>query len=435
MTRRLLENPSGVYGGAFLLVLFGCIVAAVSGLPLTWDGSCHFFEVLDRKGSYLLWQRYGGLLLQGPAILASRISGTLRFPLLMFELGHALVPALGLAGCYAVLGRERRADLVWPFLCTGLLTLPGQVFFVSEAIASIQLFWPALFAVILPVSGLRLLLASAFAVWAASLHPFAMPLFAFSALASAWLAAVDRARRRRQVALALVCAALAGYGVVMVSDPHEVSWALYVHSYRSALRGLPLAGVLCGLGLLLSLGVPPRSEDSLLLRRCRLPLLLAGFGCFLAWAVDTRAWREALAFRSLALFVAAPAIVSAVLAARSSLGSGMEAQRARLTLGLAAGYVLVLAAQGYAWRNLTDRLTADLMSATVVAPTGCVSFDEKSIVYESPLDHWSLPTLSVVLQGLEPQRIASRTCPLREPLRRWRNRGVFRLAAVDPSDP
>ena len=123
-----------------LLLLVAC-VATYCGAALTWDGSSLLFSVLDGQHLKLPHDRYSLVLFQLPVLLASKLTDQVRVLELVYGAAYTIVPFAVAYGAWRLVREERPRLVVWPLLWTCLGALPGQMFFVTESLLTLQGGW------------------------------------------------------------------------------------------------------------------------------------------------------------------------------------------------------------------------------------------------------------------------------------------------------
>ena len=408
---------------------FFALVAAATGgaawhlAPLTWDGAYYLFEALDRGRPVAHLGRTVNVVLQSPVLAARRLTDDLAVLRLVFALPYVLVPLLGLVGAWLVCRRTRPDLFVWPAIGVCLAALPGQLFYTSEGPLATHLFWPVLLA---PLSGvtrrhLLWLWVPAALAWAA--HPIAAVLFGIASLAAA-----ERGRRAPETrtllwVLAAACAAAAlakALSPLTAYESENLRLSRVVDAVRFAAGGRVGAALVCVAGAaVLSLGqrwLLPRAgvRTRLALVTAPAALALLSGAALIPWARDPIAWARAVDYRFITSLLAPGlmlmAVVDGLLGPGPTGPTGLSGPaRAHLRWGrsltaLAAGvsFAVVLTLQGRSWFHLRT-LFADSLAER---PPGCVPLHQLPDVAHTALDHWGSASLSVVLQGRRPTRVA-----------------------------
>ena len=398
---------SGAVASLLLLVAAGGVVAAASGLTSSWDGGYYIFRIVDRQAVFTPSRRQIGALLSLPVLLASRLTGDGFLLELVFGLTWVLVPLVVLGACVLVVG-PRSPLLVWPALGIGFGTLVAEANAVSEARLSVQLFWPALLAVLAGRALRRSLLAIALAALSVMAHPFAI-----ATLGATAVAAVLR-RSWPWTCLLGGLTVTAAVRLARWSSRYEQNH-LTTHQLEGAIR-LALSG-LHGLAFVAAtaaavlLVIQPRLGGVTARRRAGL-FALAGLAgattSLVAWATSAASLPQSLYLRlSLPLLVAGFGILAGLDVALRVGGHGAGAEEERQTRAAAtvlAGitFALVLAIQAGHWAAYRARLHAGLARAT----QACVPFDALPASVGTSQPFWSVPAYSMVIQGRQVSRVA-----------------------------
>lgn len=401
--RRVARGPSHRWTAAMVAAAgtmgTGLLVAALARLPLTWDGAWFFVRALDTGTPTYLYRRAIHAVLQAPAIVVSRISGDVGLAALAFSAMYVLVPLVALAAAWWVVRVDRPALILWPILGIALIVVPGQAFFVSEGAIVVHFAWVLVLAAALGrVRRHRLLIAAVIAVLAVS-HPFAGPALVVIA-GIAWVA-----RRRGAgsdgplVTLALLAAgAILTIVTVALRAPYEAeasSVGQLLTMLRGGVVGPPAVAVAVAwaIGASTLVRIPARARTIGIAT-----LLVVAVVALVPWALDPASWALGLRFRAWFAFLAAPVIV---LAAVDAMRHSPWVDRRLAVAGAPAVMAIVLACQGASWLALQSRLADDVAER----PPGCVRAEELASVASTPLEHWSITSLALVLEGREPTHL------------------------------
>ena len=178
--------------------------------------------------------------------------------------------------------------------------------------------------------------------------------------------------------------------------------------YHSSVEGLPLAAIVLGwLAGLAALGLTWRGDRRAARRLGWIPagLLIAAVACLIRWASIPDEWRGAFDFRSYVFVASFPFVVmlavDALVLDRRDRPAGASGRLSRWTLArlATAGFSLVLAVQSTSWDVVSRQLARDVAAA----PGPCVAAPPLR-GRGSAVDHWSEPSLVLLLQGREPTR-------------------------------
>jgi probable F420-dependent oxidoreductase len=396
------------------------LVAAVSGAALSWDGSYFLASILDRQAPYVLHSRMSVAPLHGIVILASQFTGDLFWLQTLFGLLYASVPVVALTLSWLVVRQTRPGLFVWPAVGIGLVTLPGQFFFVSEANMAVQLFWPALLGVIVRSGRSLTVLALAICIVVLFLHPASILLFGFAAIAALALGSLPIPDRRVFLGGAFAFSTFAAASLAIPRGSYDLEQmaldrqlSLLQSTFLEAVVGAPLlayglaalAAALLSLAQTRWLSARPRLKTAVpvLVFAC---LAIAGIA-LVAWAARAEQWRDALHFRLWSTYLTLPFLALAILEAalhrpdalsRRSVTWDVRRHAAHL---LPAIFSVVLIVQSGSWLQLTARLRATVDDQRV----SCVPMTSVSWLDGTPLSHWGTATYALVLEGRRPERL------------------------------
>jgi hypothetical protein len=416
-------NEGGI-GVFFGLIAVGLAFAVCCGAALSWDGSLYLLQVLDAQAPFVANGRLITWLLHWPVVVASWFTDDLSRLQLFFGLMYAAIPLLALATSWWVVRGRAPQLFVWAALGIGLGTLPGQFFFVAEATLTVQLMWPVLLAILVGMRREHLPLIALCSGASFFSHPSAIGVFAtLAGLASvvAWRRGEERHTLLRWAALFAGLAALAAGRFWLFRTRYEsdqVSLAILRENFGAAVFGLPLLA-LCGAwiaGALIALTpIVARSGSPRGLRAVRVAeivaLLVAG-GALLLWASNPQAsdaqrgWGGEAGFRTWVLVCSLPFVLLAALDSLASapLAARMDraewSRRVRVSQLSALIFTLVLSVQGTAWLGMTQRLRETITDS----PTACISMQTTGGLRQTPLNHWSITSHSLLMQGRQPRK-------------------------------
>lgn len=339
------------------------------------------------------------MALQLPTLLASRFTSNLKILALIFSLSYASVPMIGLAVSYLIC-RKRQSLFIWPALGICVASLPGILFFNSDAIMCPALSWPLLLATLIGVGVGEFALVALLAMTILVSHPNSVVFFGLgtvTAFVSAKMSPFNRLRYAGALALGLLCL---GRLIMPITEyeRRQLAFSTLRTSFKMAVRGFPLA--LLALTLLAAIFCLRQSVH-------RKPKSIADFALLGAvisaglilvpWSINPHSWWKALDYRSWY------PLVSGVLMGACALDSWRKADQASLwhqrqpaLIAIGAVFLVVLSLQSLAWLRLTNRLL-DAMRGS-----GCISRARLAWTDQTPFDHWSTAAYSIVLQGRTP---------------------------------
>ncbi len=311
----------------------GVVAAFATRLALSWDGSYFLVDVLDQGKPVMLHRRPTMMLFQVPAWLGSLVTSNTRVLGFLFTLPYVLVPLVALGLSWLVVRGTRPALIVWPAIGIGLITLPGQAFFVSESVIAAQFVWPLVLALITGYRWNRWAFGSLVALLFL-LHPMTSLVLGTAAAVGfvvGWRRPADRTWAWRQAIVLLVVAVARQILTSAGIDSEVPKRADIVAQWRHAVNGVPLAVVLLttvgGAALLIGWRRRDRAAGSrpvhvALISWTGMLLLVAAGGLMIGWGSSTRAWWQALDYRSFVLVFALPLVLWALLDGVLPQGTG-----------------------------------------------------------------------------------------------------------------
>lgn len=391
-----------VAAGAMVMAV-GLVVSAFARSPLTWDGAWFFVRTADTGLPTFLVRRAVHAVLQAPAMLVTRVSGDVDVASMAFSVPYVVVPLLAWLAAWWVVRRDRPAAMLWPTLGICLVTLPGQVFFLTEAVMVTHLAWALVLAAALGTIGRHRPLVVVLVALMAICHPFAAPV-----LMAIGVVSLVRQRRRAAVdgpvvGIALIAAGLVlGLVTVVLRSPYEIEASAATELLAKARAAIvdpsivaPLAAWAIG-GLAL-VRMPARSRVVTIT-----VILTTTTIVLLPWALDPVAWASALRFRAWPVLLSLPIATLAVVDILAVARPAVWPDRRLVLVSAPIVMSIVLSVQALTWISLRDRLAATLAAS----PVPCVEGAPLHWIAGTALDHWSLTSLAVADQGHEPRHVA-----------------------------
>jgi hypothetical protein len=377
----------------------GLVAAAIGRLPLVWDGAWFFVHALDSGAATFLFRRAIHLVLQAPAIAAGAITGDVGAASVAFSAAYVAVPLIALVVAWRIVRKDRPELIAWAALGISLVALPGQAFFISEGAIVAHLAWALILAAALGHVGRHRLLVIVLTAVMALSHPFAGPTLAAIGVV-AWIA-----RRRgmgddgRLVAWSFLAVGIALTVVVLaLRSTYEVEASslgeLAAKARASILDPSVIAPVTAWLIGVITF-MPMRSRVRI---GAILALLALATAILVPWALDPAEWASALRYRAWFVALAVPLFALAVV---DVLRPAHWVDRRVVLVGAPVVMSLVLVALAVGWTGLQTRLTASIAAS---AP-GCVTMADVAWVDGTPLDHWSITSLGLVLEGRDPTHL------------------------------
>lgn len=408
----------------FLSVAVGLLGAALSGAALAFDGSYYLFSTIENLVPMAPNRReVHRLLLQAP-LFASHYTSDVGLLQAIMGISYALAPFLALLLAWWMVRDRAPGMFVWAALGILIAPLPGQFTFISEGAIVVQFAWALFLGALLGFRRREWLPAALAGALIFFSHPYAFVLFGLAALL-ALVPARSPARRRDALAtaalLALVAALAAWRFFSGMSDYEagQISIDVFQRRFFSALVGLPLAGLLCALlaGWLVVLRERRRSQVRL--------LLLAGVA-FAVWAAIPALWQDILSFRFFLLPVLFPFVLLAALDTARP-GDLPWAERRSVIRMVGGVFAATLLLQSLAWFNMMGALrdaTMTSLAACLSTPTSAEGLPPQAgprldwlwpgraaesgtldWVYHTPINHWSITALALMVQGNTPHTL------------------------------
>jgi len=400
----------------FGLIAFALLFGVVCRAPLAWDGSWYLFNILNSQSPYIPVGRVFTIPLHYPVVLASTLTSDLRILGMVFGLAYVAVPMTALAVSWWIVRPYAPSLFLWAALGLGVGTLPGQLLFASEGIQAVQLSWPIILSVLIGIRARHVPVLLLFVILVFSAHPVAGPLLALAA-GFAFFLGLRRGAPRQWLwswSAGLLAMASLKFATSLLFpsgyEAGEMSLAMQERHFRSAVAGLPLkALVLAWLGgisvLLLPVVAGSAPVRDRIIRTASLMCVVGAGSLLILWARDPDRWKYALDFRSWTLFSSLPFMIFAGVESftpRARLESSEETEwkhRLKLVQAVAVVFAIVFCVQSTAWYGLTNRLR----EAIDENRRGCVSKASFPWLAHSALNHWSISSYAILLQGRMPR--------------------------------
>ena len=429
----------------------GCIVYAIAAIlvstaayacwcraPLIWDGAYQFDMTLALQHPYVYCTRFHTWFLWWPTVWASRMTDNVMLLQSLFGLPFLLAPAAGVLLSWWIVREHSPRLVVWAVFGVAVGTLPGQIFVINDSIFQLNIFWPVLFGLLIPLNGPKRIVLGFLSLLQLS-HPIGAVLFLGGSAAAAALAIADPRQRRRLLLKSLGAAFLCAVCIAKVwiasrvphwrdtYAEHEANWPLMAIQWRLGVSGAPLGGLrwmyaAASFALCLPLARRNRAGKWGILAAALLCVWLAD-GAWEDWSHGpTTVWAHAISYRRWAGPLTAPFFVMAVIDASllsrkpqqlnfdATLPVDAQSALPKFPAGpylvaLAVTIVYALNFSGFcgSWRRLGDRLMADMREE----PEVVVSVYSPKFQYMggTPASHWSIGNFVSTLQGKQPTRL------------------------------
>lgn len=399
----------------FSAVTLGTIAAVVVGAGLLYDGSWFFLNAVSTGNVLVPQNRLTFAVLTWPTAFATQHIQSVGVLLTIYTLSLAITPVVAFAASWWITRRWAPSLLIWPVLGVLLINLPGQMDWIATSIRTNQLLWPVLLAVLcgLPYGSLPIVVV--FTFLAVNLHPQAAPLLVFLAVAALLVAWRDRAARPRLLIAAPIFVLLGAYRYVLIQGTYaagESSFSNQMSQWKSAVWGWPL--VLVGATVIAGAAVAfaprrflSRRGGASSLAYLPAVLLVVALPFMVRWATDPAQWRTVVNYRGPSFWHTLILMTLAVID-RLRAGSGaVVLQRprsvARSAIVNVAGCVfgIVILAQCLSFHGQR----AQLETAIAAAPTTCIPASTIPGFASNPLDFWTLPATSLMVQSKTPTHL------------------------------
>lgn len=402
----------------FGLIGGGLIFAALSRAALTWDGSYILFKALDSQTPFIAHGRWFTVILQLPALLLSKVTDNMTLLGIVFSLCYAAIPFIALLLAWWVVRRVNPGLFVWAAFGIALVSLPGQFFFVSEALLALQLSWPFLLAFMVGVRRESWIIVSGLAVSLFLSHPIVIPIFMLAGiigLVRGWVLVEERRYMWIWAAGCSLLAIVAALRFFVRSDNYEsdqLSADVLGTHFSRAVVGLPLIA-LAGIGLTTCLVFAAALQRFFNRRTNSNPAVLtiwrgvefAGLGLaggVLIWqAADSHNWDGSIDYRFWALIFSLPLFLFALIESLLLTYESTYAKRLPLIQFAGVIFLVVLAVQSTSWFNLTNRLNEN----TNQNAQSCSSTAALPWAAQTPLGHWSVSAYSLLQDNKQPQKV------------------------------
>ena len=399
------------------LMMVGVGVASLEGAGLTWDGSYTFLKVIDQPYPYVVHSRWLEALLQFPTIGLSQLTNRYEILQTVFSLSYGLIPLLALFLSWWVVRKEAPGLFLWAAFGIGLITLPGQIGFISDAAITMQLGWPLLLIVLTDFKKAHFPLVGLLSLAIFFDHPLAIGLFVLAAVLSFANGVTQPGQRQYLWLWAGGFIALAALDILKfavfhtVYEDDQLSVNALVSEFNNAVAGSPLAGVIFSWVAALLIFMQNFFRRSRQIRvglgvGAILSLGIAGV-IWLEWASDPHQWSMAIDYRLWTPFLSLPIILLATLESlwprlvRANIASERGSYRTLTVQLIGLVFMIVLVVQATAWANLSNRLEETMAQS----PTSCVSQSSLNWLVGTPLNHWSVTAYSLLLSGTPPTKV------------------------------
>jgi hypothetical protein len=413
---------------AWGLAAIAFIFSAFCLTSLTWDGSYLLLHTLQDGVPFAPAHRWFHWVLEEPVLLLRPVFDDPAKLAVIHGLTCFLLPLFALAACLGMLRGDNARLRIWPVIGILLVPLPGQLFVVTEINPTVQLAW-VLFVFIWQDCPARWSPVAVFAMLAmATLHPAAAPLLFLAAAMAVVFAFSGRSARRRMLGWGLIFAAVSIAQLwvnILLATPYEranISASTWIAEAATGLRYTLFPALI---PLFVDIGLYVWSLVSR--RASRRPpwlskiLWIAAFiiGCI--YISDTGGWTASINYRKFVVVATLPVTLVAAFDAWRLRATPPEDRGKfpgmRVALACPALlFAILLAGMSLSWKSLA----ASLMARLAAHPGRVMDYSElRPPESDSALNHWSVTSLSLVLQGWSPQKMVIRDESLQRPAGRF----------------
>ena len=388
------------------LIAVGLLIGAVLNVALSFDGSYHLYNVLQRQQPFIVYGRYSDLLLQAPVLWLSLATSDLTALRLAFSLPYALPPVVAATWAWLLVRHQAPHLFVWPILGIGLLALPTAIYQSNETVAVAALAWPLLLSVALGLPGKSVLGAAVLAVVLVFFHPLAAQVVLVSAILAVLGERLVYRGRKRLLVWGVAGAATVAIRFAVLRSGNEVVYPFLINVITLPQARILLVSTFAAviLGVLIAWRRATTSPSTLLAQGA---VMGVAAGLLFAWAASPPAWAKEVNYREYTVIFQLPLVaLMAWEAWRGDPGKEAVAARGRVVVAVACLFLGVFVTQALAWNEITQQLRLRMEAARTTWPTPA-SVDQSGTVLATAdqRGNWWVPSLSVVLGNRDVSRI------------------------------
>ena len=399
----------------FLFTTAGFLAAVMVGAALSWDGSYFLFSMLDSGQTFAPHSRFINSVAQYPALLASRFTNNMSLLIGLFGLGYAIFPIGALTASWFVVRKHSPSLFIWVALGTTFAILAGQFSLTTEALIVLHLAWPLAIMAVVPSRWFHIPLIIIFSVLVFISHPTAIALFAMVAVMAFIVGLRFPEQRLTKWLWAGSMVVFGGIALARfiatrtVYESDQLSLSKLEEAYTTSLAGVAIIAIALGLLAAVVLFAQPlftrQRAIQFALYGIEFLCLAGAFGLMLLRASLPQLWIGTLDIRSWALFISLPFFAVLLLESimygkqRQLLREQEWAHRLNSVLLLGIGFFFAMLVQSMSWRQLTTSLQHEMSQNQF----SCMSMTSLAWLERTPLNHWSVTTYSLLLQGQQPQ--------------------------------
>lgn len=391
------------------------VVAAFCLASLTWDGSYYFYGTVQDGTPMVPHHRWLNWILLSPVLWARPAFSTPAGLAVFHGLMCSLLPLASLAVCLRML-RGKFAHLrFWAVIGILLVPLPGQMVMVGEVTPALQLGWVCLAFVWCgcPWRWSPAAILAGIGMW--GLHPVTAPVFFYGAATAAALSfAADSPTRRHLwlwTALFGIASIAKAAETVMIATDYERANMHGAAWISECLSGLLMTSFLALVPALIDIGrtfcTSFRTETVARVPRLSKSLWIAAGVIGVAYSLYPGGWAGSLSYRKFGIILATPVILMAGIEAWRQWRNSSEIHSNytggnRPLIYPAVLFALILCSMSLSWKYLCGSLMNDL--ATHNGPVHVQEY-LSPLARDTALDHWSTTSLSLILQGWNPEKV------------------------------
>jgi hypothetical protein len=417
---------------AFIFVVCATVVTSLANAALTWDGGYQLTNVLEHQNLFIVENRWSVAPIHWLIIFLSRLTDNLSILRIAYSFCYCVIPLLALCLSWWIVRKSRPDLLIWAGLGILAASLPGQMFFISEATITMQLFWPILLLLItgIPRPKFQFPLIGFISVLIFFGHPNGVILFIIAAFIAFFTGFKIRAARIRLWTLVplFLLGSFLRFQLIPTELGNEYALRTILQFIKVTLFGFPILylALIYGVGCVLFL--IPSMEKGCFLAGYHLPkkfspliaskiykllshqylipaLLIVGSILMVIWAIFPSNWINGLGMRRLVLFTNLPFIFLVWLEGTFERTGGpllnQQVCRTRVMQAVSAIYFLVLSIQSAGWIHISNQMMVELDASH----ESCISTNSILWLSETPLTHWGTPAYAILLQGRTPTHL------------------------------
>lgn len=427
--------------GVVLLLAFTGLLACFSTLPLIWDGAFQFVSTLQHDRPHVYrgsWShdyqgRFHTWFLWWPTVWASRLTDHPLTLQAIYGMPFLLAPAAALAICWWVVRRQSPGLMLWALFGIAIGPLPGQCFAINDTVWLHHLLWPVFVAMFVQLSRPQVVVLTVLVFFQLAQPMGIANCFgaAVAALLVAWAQPGLKRRQVRRAAALLLVSVLGAARLLLYPDSQaadEASLLEVLKRWHNGVEGLPLAGMVffwlaaAAAGAATWRGDRRGTSSGVRMGWTSIAFGVVGASIWAGWAMDEQRWRLAVDYRRFVLPLSLPFFLAATIEGLVTVSRGRvipqtlsaAPERRMLPVVLAGTFALILVIQSALWFQLVRRLRWEVNSS----PQAVIHKASLPWTRGTALDHWSLPTVYLAIEGRRQKKVVlfdeSWAAPLQE---------------------